>query len=136
MKDGFLKVGVASVDVRVADPAYNKEKIVEIIEQAARSGAKLLVFPELVITAYTCGDLFLQKPLLDEAKRQLLRIAEETTGLDMVIVVGAPLVVNHKLYNCGVFLQNGKILGVVPSIICRITLNFMKRGILHRERKK
>ena len=115
MKDGFLKVGVASVDVRVADPAYNKEKIVEIIEQAARSGAKLLVFPELVITAYTCGDLFLQKPLLDEAKRQLLRIAEETTGLDMVIVVGAPLVVNHKLYNCGVFLQNGKILGVVPK---------------------
>lgn len=115
MRDGFLKVGAASVDVRVADPAYNKERVMEVVRRARESGVKLLVLPELVLTAYTCGDLFLQKPLLDAAKRALLSLVEETAGSDMVLVVGAPLVVNHKLYNCGVFVQDGRILGVVPK---------------------
>ena len=75
----------------------------------------LLVFPELVLTAYTCNDLFLQKTLLDEAKKQLFVILEETKGQDMVTVLGLPLTVNHKLYNCAVFVQGGKILGVVPK---------------------
>ena len=66
MKDGFLKVGVASVDVEVANPIHNKEKVMEVIKKADKNGVKLLVFPELVLTAYTCNDLFLQKTLLDE----------------------------------------------------------------------
>ena len=115
MKDGFLKVGVASVDVEVANPIYNKEKVMEVIKKADKNGVKLLVFPELVLTAYTCNDLFLQKTLLDEAKNQLFAILEETKGQDMVIVLGLPLTVNHKLYNCAVFAQGGKILGVVPK---------------------
>ena len=115
MKDGFLKVGVASVDVEVANPIHNKEKVMEVIKKADKNGVKLLVFPELVLTAYTCNDLFLQKTLLDEAKNQLFAILEETKGQDMVIVLGLPLTVNHKLYNCAVFVQGGKILGVVPK---------------------
>lgn len=115
MKDGFLKVGVACVDVKVADPAYNKEKVMEVVYRAKERGTKLLLFPELVLTAYTCGDLFLQKTLLDGAKEQLFAILKETREMDMVIVLGMPLVVNHKLYNCGVFIQKGKILGVVPK---------------------
>ena len=71
MKDGFLKVGVASVDVEVANPIHNKEKVMEVIKKADKNGVKLLVFPELVLTAYTCNDLFLQKTLLDDAKNQL-----------------------------------------------------------------
>ena len=108
MKDGFLKVGVASVDVEVANPIHNKEKVMEVIKKADKNGVKLLVFPELVLTAYTCNDLFLQKTLLDEAKNQLFAILEETKGQDMVIVLGLPLTVNHKLYNCAVFAQGGK----------------------------
>ena len=115
MKDVFLKVGVASVDVEVANPIHNKEKVMEVIKKADKNGVKLLVFPELVLTAYTCNDLFLQKTLLDEAKNQLFAILEETKGQDMVIVLGLPLTVNHKLYNCAVFVQGGKILGVVPK---------------------
>ena len=80
MKDGFLKVGVASVDVEVANPIHNKEKVMEVIKKADKNGVKLLVFPELVLTAYTCNDLFLQKTLLDEAKNQLFAILEETKG--------------------------------------------------------
>lgn len=76
MKDGFLKVGVASVDVEVANPIHNKEKVMEVIKKADKNGVKLLVFPELVLTAYTCNDLFLQKTLLDEAKNQLFAILE------------------------------------------------------------
>ena len=115
MKDGFLKVGVASVDVEVANPIHNKEKIMEVMKKADKNGVKLLVFPELVLTAYTCNDLFLQKTLLDEAKKQLFVVLEETKGQDMVTVLGLPLTVNHKLYNCAVFVQGGKILGVVPK---------------------
>ena len=115
MKDGFLKVGVASVDVEVANPIHNKEKVMEVIKKADKNGVKLLVFPELVLTAYTCNDLFLQKTLLDEAKNKLFAILEETKGQDMVIVLGLPLTVNHKLYNCAIFAQGGKILGVVPK---------------------
>ena len=105
MKDGFLKVGVASVDVEVANPIHNKEKIMEVIKKADKNGVKLLVFPELVLTAYTCNDMFLQKPLLDEPKKQLFVILEETKGQDMVTVLGLPLPVNHKLYNCTVFMR-------------------------------
>ena len=80
MKDGFLKVGVASVDVEVANPIHNKEKVMEVIKKADKNGVKVFGFPELVITAFTCNDIFLQKTLLDEAKNQLFAILEETKG--------------------------------------------------------
>lgn len=115
MKDGFIKVACATPKVKVADPVYNAEEIIKIIQETGANGASLLVFSELTISGYTCGDLFLQKPLLDECKNQLLKIADATKGSNMVVVVGCPLVVKHKLYNCAVVLCDGKILGTVPK---------------------
>ena len=115
MKDGFLRVAAASVDVKVADPVFNKESIMKAVRRAQERQVKVLVLPELVISAYTCGDLFWQKPLLEESKKQLAVILEETAEIPMVIVAGAPLLVHQKLYNCAVFLYRGRILGVVPK---------------------
>ncbi|MDD3185638.1 MAG: NAD(+) synthase [Anaerostipes sp.] len=116
MRDGFIKVAAATPKVHVADPAYNTDRIIEIIKDAQKQNANILVFSELTISGYTCGDLFLQEVLLEECKKQLLRIAEETTDKNMVVVVGCPLMVKQKLYNCAVFLCDGEILGVVPKI--------------------
>ena len=116
MKDGFIKVAAATPKVKVADPEYNTKEIIKIIRQARDEEASLLVLSELAVSGYTCGDLFLQDPLLDESLRGLMEIKRETKGMDMVVTVGCPLVVEHKLYNCGVFLFDGRILGVVPKI--------------------
>ena len=115
MKDGFLKVAAASVDVKVADPAFNKEKIMEMITEEYSRGVKLLVLSELVLSAYTCQDLFLQRTLLCECRKQLEEILKETAHMDMVIVLGMPLVVDQNLFNCALFLQKGEILGIVPK---------------------
>ena len=81
MKDGFIKVAAATPDVRVADCEYNATEIIRMIHEMEEQGAKVMVFPELCITAYTCGDLFWQENLLEEAKVQLVRIAEETKAM-------------------------------------------------------
>ncbi len=93
MKDGFIKVACATPKVKVADPVYNAEKIIEIIKETGANGASLLVFSELTISGYTCGDLFLQQPLLTECNNQLLKIAIETKDENMLVIVGWPLVV-------------------------------------------
>ena len=116
MKDGFIKVAAATPKVKVADPEYNTKEIIKIIRQAGDEEASLLVFSELAVSGYTCGDLFLQDPLLEESLKGLMEIKKETKGMDMVVTVGCPLVVEHKLYNCGVFLFDRRILGVVPKI--------------------
>ena len=115
MKDGFIKVAAATPKIKVADPAYNTEEILKIIDETEKNGASILVFSELTISGYTCGDLFLQQPLLTECKNQLLRITKATKDKDMLVVVGCPLVVNNKLYNCAVVIAHGHILGIVPK---------------------
>lgn len=115
MKDGFIKVAAATPKIKVADPVYNAEEIIKIINETAENGASLLVFSELTISGYTCGDLFLQQPLLTECKKQLLRVVEATQDKDMVVVVGCPIVIKQKLYNCAVVINNGHILGMVPK---------------------
>lgn len=115
MKDGFLRVAAASVDVKVADPVFNKESIMKTVKKAQERRVKVLVLPELVMSAYTCGDLFWQKPLLEESRKQLGELLCETADISMVIVAGTPLVVHQKLYNCAVFMYKGRILGVVPK---------------------
>ena len=115
MKDGFIKVAAATPKIKVADPAYNTEEILKIINETEKKGASILVFSELTISGYTCGDLFLQQPLLTECKNQLLRITKATKDKDMLVVVGCPLVVNNKLYNCAVVIAHGHILGIVPK---------------------
>ncbi|MGN0108165.1 MAG: NAD(+) synthase [Hominilimicola sp.] len=116
MKDGFVRCGAATVDIRVADTDYNTENIIKTIKNAADNGIKLLVLPELCITGYTCGDLFLQKMLIDGAKKSLIKIAGDTKNLDVVSVVGLPYVVNQKLYNCAAVINGGHIKGLVPKL--------------------
>ncbi|MEE1494377.1 MAG: NAD(+) synthase [Anaerostipes hadrus] len=115
MKDGFIKVAAATPKIKVADPAYNTEEILKIIDETEKKGASILVFSELTISGYTCGDLFLQQPLLTECKNQLLRIVKATEKKDMLVVVGCPIIVNQKLYNCAVVINRGEILGIVPK---------------------
>ena len=112
---GFVKVAAAVPNVKVADCIYNKEQIVLKIEEASKKGVQILCFPELSITAYTCGDLFFQSSLLEGAKVALKEILEETANKDMLIAVGMPLVIEDELYNCGIVIRKGKILGIVPK---------------------
>lgn len=115
MQDGFIKTAVASPDIRVADVAYNTKSIIQCIHDAARNGAKLLVLPELCLTAYTCGDLFLQRRLQQDAWQGILKIARETEKDDILAAVGMPVEWNGKLYNAAAFLKGGKILGFVTK---------------------
>lgn len=115
MKDGFIKVAAATPNVRVADCAYNTEQIISMIRETADNGAQIIVFPELCVTAYTCGDLFWQENLLAEAKKQLIRIVNETNEINALIFVGLPLEYNGKLYNVAAAINRGEIVGMVPK---------------------
>lgn len=115
MQDGFVKIAAATPDLRVADCAYNASEIVKQAKQAAAKGAHLVVFPELCLTGYTCGDLFLQRTLLDGALAALDAVRRETAELNAAVVVGLPLVQQGKLFNAAAVLCSGKIEGVVPK---------------------
>ncbi len=113
MKDGFIKVAAATPKIRVADVQFNSDNIIKDIKRAAEQGVKLIVFPELCITGYTCGDLFGQRLLIESASEQLSRIKEETKDLEIISVVGLPLVKSGKLINAAAVLYKGEILGTV-----------------------
>lgn len=116
MKDGFIRVAAVTPRVRVADVAYNKKAVIEKIIEAEQQRAVAAVFPEMCITGYTCGDLFLMEPLLEQAKEALLEIASETNGKNMLVFVGLPLAWNGRLYNVAAVLGNGEVLGLVPKM--------------------
>lgn len=86
-----------------------------MIKEADQNDASLIVFPELCVTAYTCGDLFLQTKLIDEAKKSIIEIADKTKDKDIISVVGFPLSENYKLYNCAAVIFKGKILALIPK---------------------
>ena len=111
MRHGFVKVAAATPDIRVADVEYNTEQICGTIGEACENKAKIIVFPELCITGYTCGDLFTQDALLEAARRALMRIAKYTEDRDILAFVGMPLAVRGKLYNTAAALNRGEILG-------------------------
>jgi len=115
MKQGFIKAAAVTPKIRVADPVYNGRIICERMEEACAAGAKIIVFPELCITGYTCGDLFLQQILLQEASRQLLEIAAHTKDKDALVMVGLPIEREGRLYNAAAALWRGEILGFVPK---------------------
>ena len=115
MKQGFVKVAAVTPDIRVADVEFNKEQICRKMDEAAASGAKIIVFPELCVTGYTCSDLFTQDVLLDHAREVLTEIAAHTRDMDALIFVGAPLAVDGELYNVAAAMNYGKILGVTTK---------------------
>ena len=115
MRHGFVKVAAATPDIRVADVAYNTQKICGLIDETVKEGAKVVAFPELCVTGYTCGDLFTQEVLLKEARAALHKIARHTKGKDALIFVGVPVAVEGKLYNVAAALNQGKILGLTTK---------------------
>ena len=116
MQDGFIKVASITPRVRVADVAFNVESCLAAIEEAAGNrGAKVVVLPELCITGYTCEDLFWQDALLDAAERGLVSIAARTADIDALLLLGLPVRVAGKLYNCAAVLFRGELLGLVPK---------------------
>lgn len=112
---GFIRVAACVPEVRVSDPAFNAEKTIELAHAAARGKAILALFPELGVSGYTNEDLFFQDALLDAVAGALKRLLEATSALDMVIVVGAPLPIMDSLFNCGVVMHKGKVLGIAAK---------------------
>ena len=115
MKHGFVKVAAVTPKIKVADPHYNAKVIGKEIEEASERGAKVIVFPELCLTGYTCGDLFLQELLLAQALESLSEVTAATEGTDALVFVGLPLIKKHKLYNVAAVLQDGEVLAFVPK---------------------
>lgn len=115
MRHGFIKTAAGTPKIQVADCVYNAGEILKLIRQMETEGAKIMAFPELCITGYTCQDLFWQTLLLDSAKEQLVWLAGETSQVDALIIVGLPWEYNGKLYNVAAVLNRGKILGLVPK---------------------
>lgn len=112
---GFLKVAAAVPQVRVADCGFNAERIVALSQQAAQRGVEIAAFPELSLTGYTCGDLFLQSTLLDAAEEALEAVLKGTRKLPLALIAGMPVRHGSELYNCAVVMAQGRIMGVVPK---------------------
>lgn len=115
MRYGYVKVAAAVPFVKVADCFYNVERHVAMVRRAEEQKVEMLTFPELSITGYTCGDLFLQPFLLEQAEEAICQLADQTKDLKMLIIVGMPLRAEEKLYNAAVAIQEGKILGAIPK---------------------
>ncbi len=115
MKDGFIRVGAANIHTKIADCISNTEQIIKMMKKASENQTKVLVFPELAITGYTCEDLFFQERLLNEALNQLKNIVEASESLNMVTIIGLPYMWNHKLYNVAAVIYEGVLLGLVPK---------------------
>ncbi|RII34967.1 NAD(+) synthase [Clostridium chromiireducens] len=111
----FIKVAAACPKTRVADINYNVENILICIDDAVKKESKFIIFPELCITSYTCGDLFLHEYLITKSLDGINQILEATKNYDMLIAVGAPLLCNSALYNCAFLLFKGSVLGIVPK---------------------
>lgn len=115
MKHGFIKVAAAVPFVRIADCQYNIEHIEAQVRQADAQGVEIMTFPELCITGYTCGDLFLKPFLIREAQESLLELAHRTADTEVLFIVGMPILIESQLFNAAVALQGGRILGAIPK---------------------
>lgn len=115
MKYGFVKAAAASPELRVADPSFNAQKIIATIKEQAKAGVEILVFPELSLCGYTCGDLLLQKTLLNGCLTALKEIALATEKIKMLVFVGLPFELEGAVYNCAAAVANGEVKGIVPK---------------------
>lgn len=115
MNYGFLKIAAIIPRVSPADTIFNREEIVKTVKEAAARGANFALLPELSLTGYTCGDLFLNPLLLNSALEQLLTAAKQTKALDIVIILGLPLSFENKILNAAAVLHKGEIKGIIPK---------------------
>ncbi len=114
-KFGYVRVAAAVPELKVANVDFNVEEIVKEIKKLSKDGVQIVTFPELSITGYTCGDLFKQDFLLNKAIDGLKFVVDNTSNLDIISIVGMPLRINNKVYDCAVLFSNGEVLGVVPK---------------------
>ena len=129
MEYGFVKTAAVSPKIRVADPVYNGTEIIRLMKETWEKGARIIVFPELCITGYTCSDLFRQELLLKTAKEVLMEIVEASAGMDGLFFVGLPLENRGKLYNVAAAYSDG-FWDWFLSLIFLITVSSMRRVIL------
>ena len=115
MKHGFLKVACATPNIKVADCTYNVNEIISIAKEANEQSVKVLVFPELCITSYSCADMFFSNVLLDSSYKALLHYIEQTKEYDMLSIVGLPMFYENKIYNCAAVVKGGELLGVIAK---------------------
>lgn len=115
MRQGFVKAAAVTPKIKVADTKYNAELILDMMKESARQGAKIVVFPELCLTGYTCQDLFLQERLLQGAKDALMKLVKESASLDAIFFVGLPFEILGKLYNVAAVFSHGEVFGLVPK---------------------
>lgn len=115
MDNSFIRTAAASLKLKVADPEYNSKQIIEIIKKAAEKNVKLLVTPEMSVSAYTCADLFFNSALIESCEKALCGILKATENTDMTVIAGIPAVNGTCLFNCAVVMNNGKIIGAVPK---------------------
>lgn len=115
MRDGYVKVAAAALDVRVADCGYNCRKILEAMDQAHEAGAKVLALPELCLTGYSCQDLLLQQTLRQAAWNELMKVVEHSAGMELLTFVGLPYAKDGRLYNCAAAVLNGRLLALIPK---------------------
>jgi len=112
---GYLRIGAAVPEMRVSNVAFNVNTMLDLMRQADQAGVQVLCFPELAMTGYTLGDLFQQPVLLNAAQEGLNRLLSESVGSKMVVIVGLPLSIDQKIFNCAVAINEGRILGVIPK---------------------
>lgn len=112
---GYVRCAAASLKMEVANPRWNEQEMERVIAEAVSNGVAILVLPECAMTGYTCADLFFQKTLLEETEHQIAKLKKFLEGKEIIVAVGAPIQIENKLYNMGIVLQNGHILGMVPK---------------------
>ena len=112
---GFIRVGAIVNKLALANPLKNADVIIKEIKKAETLGVSIVTTPELSFTGYTCGDLFLQKQLLDDSIKALEQVLNETKDIDIISILGMPLRHDNQLFNCAVVITKGKILGVIPK---------------------
>ena len=112
---GYVRCAAASLKMEVANPRWNEQEMEHVIAEAVSNGVAILVLPECAMTGYTCADLFFQKTLLEETEHQIAKLKKFLEGKEIIVAVGAPIQIENKLYNMGIVLQNGRILGMVPK---------------------
>ena len=131
MKYGLVTVAAAIPRVRVADTSYNEQAIEEQIAAAEQRGVDIVVFPELSITGYSCQDLFRSELLLERAEEAIVHLLDFTRKLDIISIVGMPVVVGNTLLNCAVVIQQGSILGIVPKTFLPNYGEFYELSLIH-----
>lgn len=112
---GYVRCATASLKMEVANPRWNEQEMEHVIAEAVSNSVAILVLPECAMTGYTCADLFFQKTLLEETEHQIAKLKKFLEGKEIIVAVGAPIQIENKLYNMGIVLQNGHILGMVPK---------------------